>query len=385
MMFALAVLDLPFEAPKHKAAVRDVSLTITPGAGAVLFHEEINEAKDVPKVRPILVSQNHYRLGERYRHVNGEKLDNFVTDEFLYGMVYGCHVVVTNPTSSRRKLQVLTQVPAGAIPVSKGKDTRTFYILLEPYRTQTFDYFFYFPAAGDFAHYPVHVARRGELVAFAEAAKLHVVTKLTKVDKASWEFVSQNGTSDEVLAFLKSNNVHRLALSRIAWRMKDKAFFRRVVELLAARHAYDDTLWSYGIKHDVPAAVREYLQHAGSFVAQCGKAIDSPLLTVDPVVRRAYQHTEYWPLVNARAHLFGAKRKILVQRFHAQYHELMNILRYRSQLGDEDLMDVTCYLLLQDRVEEATKFFRRVNAANLPTRLQHDYFTAYLDLSLIHI
>ena len=379
MMFALAVLDLPFEAPKHKAAVRDVSLTITPGAGAVLFHEEINEAKDVPKVRPILVSQNHYRLGERYRHVNGEKLDNFVTDEFLYGMVYGCHVVVTNPTSSRRKLQVLTQVPAGAIPVSKGKDTRTFYILLEPYRTQTFDYFFYFPAAGDFAHYPVHVARRGELVAFAEAAKLHVVTKLTKVDKASWEFVSQNGTSDEVLAFLKSNNVHRLALSRIAWRMKDKAFFRRVVELLAARHAYDDTLWSYGIKHDVPAAVREYLQHAGSFVAQCGKAIDSPLLTVDPVVRRAYQHTEYWPLVNARAHLFGAKRKILVQRFHAQYHELMNILRYRSQLGDEDLMDVTCYLLLQDRVEEATKFFRRVNAANLPTRLQHDYFTAYLD------
>ncbi len=42
-------------------------------------------------------------------------------------------------------------------------------------------------------------------------------------------------------------------------------------------------------------------------------------------------------------------------------------------------MAVTYYLLLQDRVEEALGFFRRVNPDRLPTRLQYDYFTAYLD------
>jgi len=379
MMFALAVLDLPFEAPKHKAAVKANSMTITPGEAAVVFHEEINQTRAVPKVMPILVSQNYYRHGSRYRHVGGEKLDNFVTDEFLLGEVYGCHVVVTNPTSSRRKLQVLTQVPRGAVPVSSGKYTRTFYIVLEPYRTQTFDSFFYFPAAGGFDHYPVHVARRGELVAFARPATLKVVSQLTKVDKTSWDFVSQNGGRDEVLAYLRDNNVNRLDLGLIAWRARDKAFFKAVVELLARRHVYNQTLWSYGIKHNDPPAVREYLKHSGSFVGQCGRTLDSPLLTIDPVVRKTYQHIEYWPLVNARAHAFGARRKILVQRFHGQYHELMNVLRYRNDLADEDLMAVTCYLLLQDRVEEAIGLFRRVNPANLPTRLQHDYFTAYLD------
>jgi len=84
-------------------------------------------------------------------------------------------------------------------------------------------------------------------------------------------------------------------------------------------------------------------------------------------------------MVNARAHTFGARRKILVGRLHAQYHALLNILRYRAELTDEDRMALTYYLLLQDRVAEARVRFARVNAGNLATRLQHDYFTAYLD------
>jgi len=379
MMFALAVLDLPFEAPKHKVALDGSSMVFTPGDQAVVFHEEINESPSVPKVRPILVSQNYYRLGERYRHVNGEQIDNFVTDEFLRGVPYGCHVVVTNPTSARRKLHVLTQLPRGAMPLAKGRNTKTSYIVLEPYRTQTFDFVFYFPAEGTLDHYPVHVARRGKLVAFAEPAKLEVVAKLTKVDKASWEFVSQNGTSDDVIAFLKANNIHRHDLGLIAWRMKDKAFFRTVLGLLTQRHVYHNTLWSYAVKHDEPKAVREYLQHNDGFLRQCGQVLDTPLVVLDPVVRKWYQHVEYWPLVNARAHTFGGRRKILVDRFHAQYHELMNILRYRAELTDDDRMALTCYLLLQDRVEEAGPIFAAVNPANLPERLQHDYFTAYLD------
>ena len=379
MMFALAVLDLPFEGAKHKAEPKGSSLVITPGDSMIVFHEEINPTADVPKIRPILVSQNYYRHGERYRHVDGEQVDHFVTDEFLLGQVYGCHVVVTNPTSSRRKLQVLTQVPRGAIPVAKGKYTQPSYIALEPYRTQTFDFFFYFPQAGSFDHYPVHVARRGELVAFAEPTKLQAVQELTKVDKASWDFVSQNGSGEEVLGFLKANNLSRLDLSRIAWRMQDKAFFRGAIDLLAARHVYDHTLWSYGLKHDDPAAIREYLQHNDGFVRQCGLSLDSPLLEIDPVVRRWYQHIEYWPLVNARSHKFGPRRKVLIDRLYQQYHELLNVLRYRNEFTGDDRMALTYYLLLQDRVEEARPLFAQVNAANPPTRLQYDYFAAYLD------
>ena len=90
---------------------------------------------------------------------------------------------------------------------------------------------------------------------------------------------------EEIIAFLQDHNLYRINLARIAWRMKDKDYFQRVTELLAARHAYDQTLWSYGIYHDVPAAIRQYLAHS-NFANQCGDWLDSELLGIDPVVRR---------------------------------------------------------------------------------------------------
>jgi len=57
----------------------------------------------------------------------------------------------------------------------------------------------------------------------------------------------------------------------------------------------------------------------------------------------------------------------------------MNILTYRAKLDDVDNMAVTYYMLLQDRIEEAQRFFKAVDAKELKTILQHDYFTAYMD------
>ena len=379
MMFALAVLDLPFKAEEHQSEFDNAKMTLTTGSPIVVFHEEVKPAEPVDEQTPILVSQNFFRHGDRYRHVDGERLDKFVTDEFLIHTVYGCQVVVTNPTSSRQKLDVLLQVPLGAIPVMNGQFTRSVHIDLEPYNTQTLEYHFYFPGAGEFPHYPVHVAKNGQLLENAEPFTLNVVEKLSKIDRESWDYVSQHGTDDDVVKYLQQNNLHRTKLDRIAFRMKDKAYFNKVTRLLALRHAYDQTLWSYGIQHNEPAAVRQYLQHAGGFVGECGAYIDSPLLTIDPVARRAYQHLDYRPLVNARAHALGQRRQILNDRFHAQYHRMLKILSYRRELDDAEMMAVVYYLLLQDRVEEALDFFGRVSADKLATRLQYDYFTAYLD------
>ena len=127
------------------------------------------------------------------------------------------------------------------------------------------------------------------------------------------------------------------------------------------------------------AAAREYLRHRDDFVAQCGLYIDTTLLTIDPVERRLYQHMEYAPLVNARADKLGKDRKILNDRFYQQYMRLMTVLSYRPKLDDEDLMAVTYYMLLQDRVEEGLNFLAQVNAEKLPEHVQYDYFTAYTD------
>ena len=124
ILFALAVLDLPFEPARHKVDIAAGRMTLTVTAPVVAFHEEVRPAEGGSQV-PILVSENFYKHGERFREENGEKIDKFVTGEFLIGTIFGCQVVVTNPTSSRQKLNVLIQVPVGAIPVGNCQNTRT--------------------------------------------------------------------------------------------------------------------------------------------------------------------------------------------------------------------------------------------------------------------
>eukprot|EP00456_Euglypha_rotunda_P016433 TRINITY_DN1542_c1_g1_i2.p1 TRINITY_DN1542_c1_g1~~TRINITY_DN1542_c1_g1_i2.p1 ORF type:complete len:2121 (+),score=552.63 TRINITY_DN1542_c1_g1_i2:3010-9372(+) len=380
MLMALAVLDLPFEAGKHETKFDATKMTMTPANSVVVFHEEIRSVGAPPaQAGGVMVSQNFFRHGDRTRQENGETIDKYVVDEFLVHTVYGCQVVITNPTSSRQKINVLLQIPQGAIPVLNSQATRTVYLNLEPYHTQTVEYHFYFPATGQAVHFPVHVAKNESLIAAAAPIVLNVVDKPTKIDTQSWDYVSQHATDDEVLAFLDRNNVNELNLDKIAWRMNDAKMFEAVTTKLAARHVYQQTLWSYSLKHNVAAAAREFLQHVDQIVNEAGGRLNSPLLVVDLVKRRIYEHLEYKPLVNARAHALGKRRQIVNDRQYWQYHRLLRELSYERQLDDDDLLAVTYHLLLQDRLEEAQSTFARVQVDNVATRLQYDYCAAYLD------
>lgn len=378
MMFALAVIDLPFEASESESRFEDRQFELTAGAPLLAWHKQVRPAEIDRDALPILVTQNFFRLDDRYVFDGSERRDKFVVGEFLTHVVYGCQVVVTNPTSTPSKLTVLLQIPEGAVPVLSGHFTRTRPIDLQPFSTQTFEYHFYFPFEGDFAHYPVHVARREQVVAAADPVRLQAVRTLSTVDRTSWEYISQNGSEDEVIEYLKAHNLGRIDLERIAWRMQDAAFFRRVTDLLESRHHYDNTLWSYGIRHNVPAVAREFLKHQDEFVARTGAWLESPLLDIDPVERHAYEHLEYDPLINPRAHQLGRDRRILNDRFHAQYLRFLSVLAYHPELTQEDRLALTYYLLLQDRVDEAMEQFARIERSELPTAMQYDYVAAYL-------
>jgi hypothetical protein len=84
--------------------------------------------------------------------------------------------------------------------------------------------------------------------------------------------------------------------------------------------------------------------------------------------------------VNARAHALGKRRQIVNDAFHAQYHKFLKVLTYRNALTDDDLLAVTYYLLLQDRIEEALETFARVKRDKVATEMQYDYCAAYLAL-----
>src|SRR5205085_1523738 len=129
------------------------------------------------------------------------------------------------------------------------------------------------------------------------------------------------------------------------------------------------------------AAAREFLQHADQIAQEVGGPIDSPLVTYDPVVRHGYEHLEYKPLVNARAHALGSRRQIVNARVHEQYHRFLKQVGYRRDLTDDDRLAAAYYLLLQDRIDEAAEQFGKVNPERVATRLQYDYMAAHLGLA----
>ncbi len=380
-MFALSVLDLPFDPAKPKQEFADGGLTYTPAGPAVVFSEQVRPAAAPPANPPVLLSQNVYRADDRYRDDSGERADKFVAGEFLTQVVYGSQVVVTNPTSGRQRLSVLIQLPTGALPVGNVPVTRTVNLDLQPYRTEAIDTKFYFPRPGTFAQFPAHVAKGETVAAAATATTFTVVEKPTKPDTGTWDWVSQNGTLDEVTAYLKRENVHALNLDQIAWRMAERPAFEAVLAVLQERHAYSPTLWSYALKHNDPVAARQYLLHADALVNEAGGPLVSPLLVIDPVARHAYEHLEYRPLVNARAHALGAHRQVVNPVLLAQYQRFLKSLTYTKEPTDADRLALTYHLLLQDRVEEAATHFARVNPEAVPTKLQYDYCAAYLGLA----
>lgn len=376
MMLALAVLDLPFETPKHTTKAENGQFTFTAGGPCILFHKEIKPVDDDKTAQgQLLVSQSFFRHGDRYRMEGNEKFEKYVSAEFLIGVTYGANVVVTNPTSSRVKAAVLLQIPQGALPVLGSKTTDSKQVRLEPYTTQTFAYYFYFPAVSakagvKFAHFPVNVGG-----AAAKPMEFNVVAKLTQVDKASWDYVSQNGTEAEVFAFLEQNNLEALDFERVAWRCKQGGFYKKLIAFMNQHHIADDAVFSYAFLHNDAATLGQLLKNEGRL--HLGPYFASKLLTLDPIELRSYEHLEYSPLVNQRAHRLGSEWRIANPAVLAQYTQLLTALAHKPQLDAMDSMSVVYYLFLQDRVEEALARFKTVDATQLPTRLQHDYFQCY--------
>ncbi|HEX8294701.1 MAG TPA: hypothetical protein VF593_00240 [Chthoniobacteraceae bacterium] len=389
IVLALAVLDLPFEAGKHTTRADAGAFTLTAASPLLAFHKQIKPANQQAlgsssqNAPELLVSQNFFRLDDPSQQEGNETSDKYVSEEFLSGVVYGARIVVTNPSSTPRKLELLLQIPRGALPVRGSKATESRRLQLGAYTTQTFDYCFYFPVPGavPFLHYPVTVSHDERAAGAAKPFLFKVVQQLSQVDKTTWDYISQYGTDAELFTFLEKNNLARLDFERVAWRVRKSAdFFRKITALLAKNHLWSEPIYRYAFVHNDAPTLREWLRHRDDFIAECGPFLASKLILIDPIERRAYEHLEYSPLVNQRAHRIGAEHKIPNPIFRGQYQSLLQTLAHKPTPDAVDSMSVVYYLFLQDRVEEALARFKAIDPESLPTRLQHDYFRCYAAL-----
>ncbi|HSP43506.1 MAG TPA: hypothetical protein VLO11_11590 [Luteolibacter sp.] len=374
-LMCLALLDLPFKAERPEVTVDGTSLRVKAREPMILFYKDTRRAEEVAAESPLLVRQSFTPLDERVRIVDGREVENPVTGDFRSGVAYACSLIVTNPTGSGRRIDVLAQIPAGSIPLAGHTATLSSTHEIEPHGVVKLELAFYFPAPGDFAVYPLHVSENGVVLSHTAARTLRVSDDIEPADAASWWVLAREGGDEEVLARLRTENLASISLSPMLWRLQNKAFFQKAAAILRERLHFTPEVSAYGFRHNDPAVIREYLENSFA-VTQLGQWLDSPLLDVRPRVHHDWHTLEFDPLVNARAHRFTGESRITHEAAREHYHAFLDQLAWKPSLDASDHLTLCAFLFLQDRIEEALERFAKIDPQKLPGRIHYDYLHA---------
>ncbi len=443
MMLIMGALDLPCggsvsgsggnNVPSAAVAYNDTEIIVTaPETSAcIVFSAQITSTEQQQhqqdaSAKAVLVHQQLYdpidpcTLGPDGKLV--DKVFGGAGDDSkaaLARRVLACRVVVTNPSSQTRRLSLLRQIPEGALPVSDGcYDTRCRSISVPPYGSHLEEFHFYFPQSGEFALFPAQVAVGTLACGAATAQRVTVVDRIDVVDTASWQSVLASGRDDAILTFLRERSLDGVKLSQLCFKLVDATFYTAAVTALRQRLAYDANVWGYAFVHKDFVGMREFLsratadgdggsgQRAGGGYFGCH--VDTPLLRVSATP--LYTHTEFEPVVNARAHQLGTTRRATNASADYQYQKCLQAACFQSPLGAETALELIYHLLLQDRFDEAEILHRRcldvlgplpsqqsqgsgdgsdngssngasTSGAATEFVMQRDYLAAYLDFS----
>lgn len=220
-------------------------------------------------------------------------------------------------TPNPMKFHLEVQIPHGSISVNgslkSGQD-----IELGPHKTFEYEYGFYFPEQGEFAHYPAHVSNYKDIIAFAAPSVLKVSTpqpdqQQKTADLASWNHILKRGSNDEILTKLVTSPVSSLPVDLLIPRLtRDPRLLHQVTSILRSRQEYIERVWQLSLTASSSAStatqnfelVREYLQNLQ--VPDPADWFTSKVFECRPHVRSegpsdpAFKYLEYFPLINAR-------------------------------------------------------------------------------------
>ena len=380
ILFALSVMDLDFSKQESEQELSGKTLSLRFTQSSVLFSREMAQVKGEELNIGFQVNQRFYDPDNQYKVLDdGTKIQQPVK-EFIKGKVYGCRVVVINTSVSSHSVNLVTQIPEGAIPLDMSTDLKVHYLKVESFQSQVVHFQFYFPKAGRFRVFPSTTAKDNKLLAIASIpSKITVLDQPREVNLETMANILSSGGVKDILEFLKRKNLRNrsvFSFETIGWLMKDKEFYNQVMAIFRDRGFFYQQAWQFGLFHADMVTVRELLQHESMrfhfkslFYLKTGKME----IEASPV-------KDYFPLVNPRAHALQEKgSNIMNKQFQKTYKDFLLYLIYKGSPSLEDRVQWVVYLLLQDRVHEADIIFKNIQIKEtLATKIQSDYVAAYI-------
>lgn len=384
VVLLFALLDLPFENKAPAQSLAQFTLSITPHHNCLVFSKQISEVKGEPLDLDFLISQRFYDPTDRFHHLDDGTRAEKPVREYKRGKVYGSRVVVTNSTVSGQKVSLVTEVPQGALPVNRADSLQARSLNIDSFCSEVIEFEFYFPRDGAFGIYPATVAKGDKVLATAKSGITFSVGK--KVPATTLESISDilsGGNVDDVLTFLRTKNILNPSVFQfesIGWLLSNEQVWRAVLDVFRRRGIFDERVWAFGLKFNDLDTVKELVQSSANLPQFA--FLKSSLVSKD-----TWQTKDYFPLLNPRAHsLDGRDSNILDRQFKTTYRRMLSYLlekRFFTELSLDDRLLCVTYLLLQDRVQEASSMFTslapELEAADPVALIQKDYLEAYLD------
>ena len=245
LIAVIALLDLPYTSSNHKfEATAGRGINIQAASNLILFKKEIKEAEADPDTNLLVI--------HRFFELNNKNTEKKIK-EFLTNQVYGCEVIITNVSQRTQNFQVLWQIPEGSLPLQRTNYQKSENKSLNPYTTQTFDFYFYFPDSGVFKQFPSNITIAGKVVSKANACTLKVVKELEESSFETFRDILASGDKEAILKFLSTANLWKgekgFQFSDMYWLLQDKKMFIEIIHTLRSRKIYDQESWNYAFKH----------------------------------------------------------------------------------------------------------------------------------------
>jgi len=256
-------------------------------------------------------------------------------------------------------------------------------------------YYFYFPFAGNFTHWPAHVNMNGKILGFdMEYQPICVVDPRKIEDTSSWSYMCRSASFGDLLQFLQHDpELSKRDLSLLGPRgSKNIKEFKEICEALRNRFLYSDVLWKNSLKHGPNAReeIEEYLNLSPSFQAMMypsfGDALRGdakrPLGSYDPLIRKHASYNEFWTAtgVSGRNSKFTTNRPEATN-FDKTYHNFLLTAMFSSHhlysMSVEDRLCATYYMILMNRTEDAIKIFDSIKEPLVDNQL-YDYMKGFL-------
>lgn len=370
VLLALALVDLPESTTDIPQETKENQTTIKSKTPMIVLLKSFKTGEFKPGA---LSLQQHYFVQ------NPDKKEILSASEkpFLINKKYGCLTVITNTTSEVKEFFLNYLIPEGSLPLDFSLRTKHQFVSIQPFTSFVIENQFFFPMSGTFSHLPGKAVDYENIFTKEKIYAISATADEEVLDKNSWEYHVKEGNKDKILTYIKTHNLLKTNLSNIYYLLKDKAFFDSLTTELKTRFYFDDTIWSYSVLHKDKNKLLEFLPNT-ILTSSCGTYFSSSILKVDPIEKRLYEHKEYFPLVKGRTHAVENGNKFENVQFENHYQQFINLLMFKTNLNNSDLLNLVIYTLNQQKIEEAIKYFGLIKESEIVEKLQYDYLKAYL-------